>query len=150
MAYSNNRTWNYSIPQVDKIDDYIFQMQGFLTAMKIEYSRMNMTTDTLETYQKFTPTTAVYPKESEENYLLTGLTSEVGELMGAYQKYYRGDFEEDELRDRIIKELGDVMWHISQLCNYEGLSISNILEVNQEKLKSRVASGTIKGDGDER
>ena len=34
------------------------------------------------TYQDWTKTTAVYPEEKAEEYLMLGLASEVGELLG--------------------------------------------------------------------
>jgi len=35
-----------------------------------------------ETYREWTRTTAVYPKEKEEEYLMIGLANEVGEVLG--------------------------------------------------------------------
>ena len=44
-----------------------------------------------ETYKEWTRTTAVYPKEKEEEYLMIGLANEVGEVLGKYKKQVRGD-----------------------------------------------------------
>ena len=42
-----------------------------------------------ETYKEWTRTTAVYPKEKEEEYLMIGLANEVGEVLGKYKKQVR-------------------------------------------------------------
>ena len=44
-----------------------------------------------ETYKEWTRTTAVYPKDIEEQYLVLGLANEVGEFLGKCKKELRGD-----------------------------------------------------------
>lgn len=104
----------------------------------------------LEYYQKFTPTTAVYESPMEEAYLISGFAAEVGEVMDVYAKFYRGDYDEKVLKEKISKELGDVMWFLSQICNMEDLSLEQIIMQNIEKLKSRKERDVIKGSGGNR
>jgi NTP pyrophosphatase (non-canonical NTP hydrolase) len=105
---------------------------------------------TFKAYQQFTPSTAVYHPKVEEDYIPAGLAGEVGELMSALAKYNRGDFDLTELWDREQKEIGDIMWFISQWCNMRGYDLDNIVVENMEKLKSRQERGVLKGDGDNR
>jgi len=104
----------------------------------------------LKEYQEFTPTTALYPKEMEDAYLSTGLAAEAGEVAGVYAKYFRGDYTSNVLTEKLIKELGDNMWFISQICNSLGITIEEVLDKNYSKLTSRKSRGTIKGSGDDR
>ena len=65
-----------------------------------------------ETYREWTRTTAQYPKDKEEEYLLIGLANEVGEVLGKYKKQLRGDGDKyKEIRD----ELGDVCWYLARI-----------------------------------
>ena len=101
-------------------------------------------------YQEFTKTTAVYEPEVELEYLTLGLVNEAGEVAGVVKKYFRGDFCTDDASVKVRKELGDVMWYISQLCNHYGFSIDSLILDNMDKLTSRKKRGVIKGSGDER
>tara|TARA_R100000789_G_scaffold93855_1_gene93256 strand:- start:64 stop:456 length:393 start_codon:yes stop_codon:yes gene_type:complete len=99
------------------------------------------------TYQDWTKTTAVYPEEKEEEYLMVGLANEVGELLGKYKKEIRGDGE--KLDDK-LDELGDVCWYIARLFDHYGVTHQQILHNNTVKLIDRQIRGKIKGDGDKR
>lgn len=115
---------------------------------------MSSTTSTtiLDEYQKFCPTTFVYHTDDKRNldHVTHGLFAEAGEIAAAYQKYYRGDYGEIELRKRLIGELGGLMYYTSMLCDLEGISLTSVLIDNREKLIDRQNRGTIKGDGDVR
>jgi len=50
----------------------------------------------------------------------------------------------------LTKELGDVLWMVSGIATYYGLSLQEIAEQNIVKLKSRQQRGVIGGSGDER
>ena len=99
------------------------------------------------TYQDWTKTTAVYPEEKEEEYLMVGLANEVGELLGKYKKEIRGDGE--KLDDK-LDELGDVCWYIARLFDHYGVTHQQILHNNTVKLIDRQIRGKLKGDGDKR
>jgi NTP pyrophosphatase (non-canonical NTP hydrolase) len=99
------------------------------------------------TYQEWTKTTAVYPEEKEEEYLMVGLANEVGELLGKYKKEIRGDGEKlEEKKD----ELGDVCWYIARLMDHYNWTHQEVLHRNFLKLADRQNRGVIKGDGDKR
>ena len=48
------------------------------------------------------------------------------------------------------KELGDVLWYISQISSELGLSLEDVAKSNLKKLFSRLRRGKIKGSGDNR
>ncbi|MCA9313676.1 nucleoside triphosphate pyrophosphohydrolase family protein [Candidatus Saccharibacteria bacterium] len=105
-------------------------------------------TNLLQEYQKFTQTTAVYPKDEEEFYLWMGLLGELGEIASKIKKEIRDD-KLFEPHDRLA-EFGDVMWYISQLANLYQIDLSHALIYNRDKLIDRQNRGVIKGDGDNR
>lgn len=98
-------------------------------------------------YKIFTRETAVYPKEREEEYLLLGLASEVGELLGKHKKEIRGDGKNFSGK---LDELGDVMWYLYRLCDHYDIEPNMVRYNNYVKLTQRKERGVLKGDGDNR
>jgi NTP pyrophosphatase (non-canonical NTP hydrolase) len=106
-----------------------------------------------EDYQKKSRKTALYPNVGE-NYIYPtiGLAGETGEVSEKIKKVIRdknGKID-DETRELIKKELGDVLWYVSQLASELGLSLDEIAEKNIEKLYSRLERGKLQGNGDNR
>lgn len=104
----------------------------------------------LDRYQEKTRETAVYPTEDALEYLTLGLNDEAGEVAGAYKKYLRGDYSEEELQKRIEGEAGDVLWYWVRLLDEIDLTASDVMEKNADKLFDRKDRGVIRGDGDNR
>ena len=115
------------------------------------YSIENLTTEQRKmdwaTYQEWTKTTAVYPEEKEEEYLMLGLASEVGELLGKFKKEIRGDVKKFGEK---LDELGDVCWYLARLMDHYDLRHQEVLHRNFVKLTDRKARDKIKGSGDKR
>lgn len=85
-------------------------------------------------------------------YPTLGLTNEAGEVAGKIKKIFRdnaGTFSEKD-RHAVKKELGDVLWYLTQICTELDLSLEEVAEENLSKLKKRQESGTLHGDGDDR
>lgn len=82
------------------------------------------------------------------NYLLLGLSGEVGELHSLFAKNVRdkGTIEWTAVK----KELGDVLWFVSGIAEFLGMSLDDVAQTNLDKLESRKQRGTIGGSGDER
>ncbi|MBU3942519.1 hypothetical protein KKA24_00885, partial [Patescibacteria group bacterium] len=57
---------------------------------------------------------------------------------------------DEERKQMLKKELGDVLWYLAQLSTELGLSFDDVANFNIEKLASRKERGTIHGDGDNR
>lgn len=104
----------------------------------------------VQEYQRFTKTTAIYPQHQATNYLGLGLASEAGEVAGVLKKWVRGDYSTKEAQEKVIKELGDVLWYVARLADELGIPLVNVFTANMEKLQKRKESKVIKGDGDDR
>ena len=106
-----------------------------------------------DAYVDATKKHVAYPPELSLVYLMAGLGSEVGEVLGKYKKWIR-DCGEMELSDSLVEdirmELGDVLWYIARIHDELGLSLYETSHLNIQKLNSRVSRGVIKGDGDKR
>ena len=79
-----------------------------------------------------------------------GLLSEAGEVAGVFQKLIRGDFPPDVAMTKLHAELGDVLWHVAEICTDNGWKLEEVMEANIEKLKSRQLRNVIMGSGDHR
>tara|TARA_Y100001968_G_C19245566_1_gene661689 strand:+ start:572 stop:901 length:330 start_codon:yes stop_codon:yes gene_type:complete len=107
----------------------------------------------LNYYQKQARKTAAYPKVGDNViYPTLGLCGESGEVAEKVKKVIRdkeGKFDENT-RQNLKLELGDVLWYISQLSSELGFTLEEIASENIEKLKSRAERNRISGDGDNR
>lgn len=68
-----------------------------------------------------------------------GLAGEAGEVADYLKKVYGHGHELD--REVLKKELGDVLWYVSDLCSKFGFSMSEVAQLNVEKLKRRYPEG---------
>ena len=72
---------------------------------------------TINDYQDFAKTTAIYDSKYKIIYPLLGLINESGEVLGKLKKTMRDNsfvFDE-EYTEKMVKELGDVMWYTAAL-----------------------------------
>lgn len=78
------------------------------------------------------------PSKKLENGIL-GLCGETGECADVLKKYlfqgHRLDF------DKLIEELGDVLWYCAELASGLGEDLGSIAKKNIEKLKKRYPEG---------
>ena len=106
-----------------------------------------------ETYQKLARKTAIYPDLGHNNiYPTLGLVGEAGEVAEKVKKVLRdksGIFD-DNSKQEIKKELGDVLWYLANLCSEFQFSLNDVAETNLDKLKKRTIRGKISGSGDNR
>jgi NTP pyrophosphatase (non-canonical NTP hydrolase) len=104
-------------------------------------------------YQEKSRKTAIYPKIGENYvYPALGLGDEAGEVLGKIKKIFRdkNGILDDETREEIKKELGDVLWYLTQLSTELEISLDDVAQANIEKLYSRLERGTLQGNGDNR
>ncbi len=106
----------------------------------------------LSEYQLLSRQTAEYPREAWLAYPALGLAGEAGEVAEHAKKAIRDDGGAitDERREAISKELGDVLWYVSQTASELGLELDEIAAANLEKLFSRQRRGVLSGSGDNR
>ena len=108
---------------------------------------------TFEEYQKESRKTALYPnKDNNFVYPVLGLCGESGEIAEKIKKVIRDEagVVSEQKKEEIKKELGDVLWYISQIATELGLSLDAVVKLNIEKLRSRLERNKIFGSGDNR
>lgn len=105
-------------------------------------------------YQKKAHETADYKGMETGNYFypVMGLAEEAGEVVGKFAKAIRDcDCVVDENRlTEIKKELGDVCWFVAEICTNMKIDMSEVMQMNLDKLASRKARGVIHGSGGNR
>lgn len=100
-------------------------------------------------------------------YPLLGLAEEAGEVCGKVAKYIRKHEGAEpcvatdsmtkadkadclEFKEAITKELGDVLWMLSEVATAYGISLDEVAKTNISKLRDRKNRGVIIGEGDNR
>lgn len=108
---------------------------------------------TFNEYQKESRKTAIYP-DAGKNFIYPtlGLAGESGEVAEKIKKVIRdkGGIIDETTKQEIAKELGDVLWYVSQIASELGLSLEDVASENIKKLFSRKDRGVLNGNGDNR
>jgi NTP pyrophosphatase (non-canonical NTP hydrolase) len=106
----------------------------------------------LTEYQRLSRRTAEYPREAWLAYPALGLAGEAGEVAEHAKKAIRDDGGElsTERREKMAKELGDVLWYVAQLASELELDLDEVAQANLDKLLSRQHRGVLSGSGDDR
>lgn len=109
---------------------------------------------TFEMYQQATEKTAIYRGKGTVDglvYCALGL-GEAGEVQNKVKKILRDTDGKvtEEIRQKILGELGDLLWYVSQACSELHTDMCSVAFDNLEKLRSRQERGVLKGDGDSR
>lgn len=99
-----------------------------------EYTKM----DKFKRYQEKIERTRSFKDTELANYTL-GLVCEAGELGDIIKKHlYHGH---DIDKDKIVSELGDIMWYMGNVCNVLGIELEEVAQKNIEKLEKRYPNG---------
>ena len=96
---------------------------------------------TFEEYQLEMKRTASQFEINNENLCLgaMGIAGEAGEVADYIKKVV---FHSHELsKEKLAEELGDVMWYITYLSQVIGYNLSDIAEINMNKLRKRYPEG---------
>lgn len=110
-------------------------------------------------YQNKAKRTAVYPENKAIEYVGLKLAGEAGEVGQKIAKSLRGDYDDpnqagsimyDRLREQVGLELGDTLWYLSEMARLFNYKLSEIAEMNIQKVTDRAARGVTKGSGDTR
>ena len=123
---------NYAGSKVD-LDKYALFVDG-------------VTSDPSKDYQSFTESLDNLDGEGANiQRLLTaavGISAEGGEFMEIVKKMlFQGKPWNDDNREHLIIELGDVMWYVMQACKALDVSLDEVIAGNVEKLKKRYPGG---------
>jgi NTP pyrophosphatase (non-canonical NTP hydrolase) len=127
---------------------------------------------TLFRYQKIATKSAIYPSQKSSlglMYCALKLNGEAGELAEHVGKALRDDnlvpsgISDDgehladighqlspDRRDLIIKEMSDILWYLSAICNELDTELDAVALANLLKLKSRAERDKLQGSGDDR
>lgn len=107
---------------------------------------------TFDFYQERATDTAVYPGQGEFMglaYASLGVNGEAGEIAEHVKKSWRDDGEiTPERRALILKEVGDELWYLAQVCTELDASLGDVALGNIEKLADRRRRDVIHGAGD--
>ena len=105
-----------------------------------------VTSDPSKDYKSFIASLELLDREgSNINRLTTaavGISAEGGEFMEIVKKMvFQGKPWNDDNREHLIIELGDVMWYVMQACAALDVPIEDVVAGNVEKLKKRYPGG---------
>jgi NTP pyrophosphatase (non-canonical NTP hydrolase) len=70
-----------------------------------------------------------------------GLIGESGEVVDTVKKQLYQGHPYDKTRDKIVDELGDVMWYICRFAACYDIKMSDVLQFNVNKLRKRYPDG---------
>ncbi len=104
-------------------------------------------------YQIEARKTAVYPNINNNLwYPSLGLCGESGEVAEKIKKIFRDNNREvtQEKKNDLKKELGDVLWYLSNLASELDISLEDVAITNISKLKERKDNNKLHGSGDNR
>ncbi len=79
--------------------------------------------------------------ENDREKILTwglGIAGEAGDVASCIKKTYIHD---NDQKDGIKENMGDVLWYIAVICNYFGWNMEDLFKENMEKLEKRYPNG---------
>lgn len=94
----------------------------------------------LKDYQEIAKETAK-KFDSKEKEILTwglGITGEAGDVASCIKKTFAHD---NDKRDGIRENLGDMFWYAAMICNFFDWDMEKVLEENVNKLRERYPQG---------
>ncbi len=156
----------FEAPVINKIERW--EVDGFksLVGSDIIFNAM-------DDYQRIATKSAIYPGQGTPiglSYVAHKIAGEAGEFNEHFGKAMRDDgygmpvprkFNEEvvvvypvdltpDRRDKLEKEIGDILWYLSAACNELGTTLSDIAAKNLDKLCSRTERDQLRGAGDNR
>ncbi len=102
----------------------------------------------LNGYQLAAQKTSIYPTSAKIIYPALGLAGEAGEVANQVKKIIRDDDGQltADRKNKIIDELGDVLWYCATVASDIGISLNTIAQDNLKKLTKRKEKCLIQGD----
>lgn len=108
---------------------------------------------TFNDYQKEANKTAIYPDRGHNFvYPVLGILGEAGEVAEKIKKIWRdkNNIINEEDKIEIKKEIGDVLWYLSQLATELEIDFDDVANTNILKINSRLEHQQTHGNGDNR
>ena len=105
-----------------------------------------VTSNPSKDYKSFIESLSILDFQGANPHRLTtaavGISAEGGEFMEIVKKMvFQGKPWNDDNREHLIIELGDIMWYVMQACAALDVSIEDVIAGNVEKLKKRYPGG---------
>jgi NTP pyrophosphatase (non-canonical NTP hydrolase) len=91
--------------------------------------------------------TALTQWQKEVVFCETGVSGETGELSEMIKKGIFHGIPELLDPQKVKKELGDILYYATMMADLFGLTIEEVAEANQAKLRARYPDGFVKGGG---
>jgi len=90
-------------------------------------------------YQRKAAATIQFQLNSNDGKFITlmGLAGEVGELATEYKKQQRDGSGYTVFKEKLKEEIGDILWYLSAIAEYENLSLSDVAKYNLKKTDDR-------------
>jgi len=105
--------------------------------------------DTIK-YQKFVNKTAFFPRSTQGrniSYLVMGIVEEVGEIYEFILKKQKLKDTDNYLNEyvitQIIKELGDLVWYVTAICNEMSFPLERLMQYTKVKLENNVNHSSL-------
>ena len=76
-------------------------------------------------------------KETALPIVMLGLSGEVGSLSTEYKKKLRDGENHVLFKDKLVEELGDIIWYLTAIATIENIPLSQILKSNLRKTRDR-------------
>ena len=144
-----------------KEPDHVLEADAASNRADIVHAEADLSFDS---YQEFTVSTAIYPGSESGGfdamtYVALKLCGESGEFAQKLGKCIRKGKSigaitraamSEEFKLELAKELGDVLWYVSQAATELGYDLQDIARINVAKLTSRQDRGVLDGCGDDR
>lgn len=108
----------------------------------------------LNEYQKIASSTAIFEHDDVDELIYTalGLAGETGEVVEKIKKIYRNDkgvVSGEKVQD-LKREMGDVLWYLSQMARVLDVTLDEVAQENVNKLKDRQERSVLASEGDNR
>jgi NTP pyrophosphatase (non-canonical NTP hydrolase) len=113
------------------------------------YNRRTTEIMTFGDYQDAARRTARADREWETRVSVAGLglAGESGEVAELIKKLVGHGADEQKTREKVLDELGDVLWYVAEVASTFGLPLSSVAAHNVDKLRARYPEGFVTGGG---
>ena len=107
---------------------------------------------TMSEYEAFIATTWMRDDNPlvNEIRMWNGLQGETGEMAEVNKKWHRDGGDPDVYRERMTKEIGDALYYLATIANFNDITMDEAMRANVDKLSSRKVRGLLHGSGDDR
>ena len=107
-----------------------------------------VTSNPSKDFKSFIDSLELLDREGANPHRLTtaavGLSAESGEFLEIVKKMvFQGKPWNDDNREHLIIELGDVMWYVAQACMALDISFDDVIRGNVRKLEKRYPGGSF-------